>query len=102
MKDPQHPRGQLIRHGSLTPQDLVKVTACRGDHNRLGFGYQIGFVPLFNRFPAQSPFEIYEDLVKFTAMQLHIDAERIEEYAGRQPTVSEHQASTAITLSIEN
>ena len=92
MKDPQHPRGQLIRHGLLTPQDLGKVAACRGDHNRLGFGYQIGFVRLFNRFPAQSPFEIYEDLVKFTAMQLHIDAERIEEYAARQPTVSKHQA----------
>jgi len=93
MKDPQHPaRGQLIRQGSLSPQDLAEVAACRGDHNRLGFGYQIGFVRLFNRFPAQSPFEIQEDLLKFTAMQLHIDSERIEEYAGRQPTVSEHQA----------
>ena len=92
MKHHEHSRRELIQHGSLTQRDLAEVAACRGNHNCLGFAYQIGFVRLFNRFPTQEPFEIHENLVKFTAMQLHIDPERIQEYAGRQPTVSQHRA----------
>jgi TnpA family transposase len=84
-------RGQMIREASLTEADLVEIAQCRRDHNRLGFAYQIGFVRLFNRFPAQQPLERCDELLSFVATQLNIDATGIDGYAARQHTVSDHQ-----------
>src|SRR5438270_2557293 len=84
-------RGQRVREASLTEVDLTEVGPCRRDHNRLGFAYQIGFVRLFSRFPDQQPLEVCDELLSFVAMQLNIDATSLEEYAARQPTVSDHQ-----------
>jgi len=84
-------RGQMIREASLTTADLAEVTRCRRDHNRLGFAYQIGFVRLFHRFPAQQPLEVCDDLLNFVALQLGIEEARIADYAPWQHTVSEHQ-----------
>ena len=86
-------RGQMVREATLTAADLAEVAKCRRDHNRLGFAYQIGFVRLFSRFPAQQPLEICDELLTFVAMQLDIDAADIDQYAARQHTVSDHQAS---------
>src|SRR5271165_4649075 len=85
-------RGKLVREASLTQADMNEVAKCRRDHNRLGFAYQIGFARLFNRFPAQQPLEINEELLSFVAVQMNIDSERISDYALWQHTVSEHQA----------
>ena len=85
-------RRQMVREASLTEMDLVEVEKCRRDHNRLGFAYQVGFVRLFSRFPAQQPLEICDELLSFIAMQLNIDAIGIDGYAARQHTVSDHQA----------
>src|SRR3954447_16773844 len=85
-------RGQMVREASLTEAALAEVDKCRRDHNRLGFAYQIGFVRLFGRFPAQQPLEICDELLSFVATQLNTDATRLAEYAARQPTVSDHQA----------
>ena len=60
-------------------------------HNRLGFGYQVGFVRLLNRFPLQQPFEIIDELVVYTGVQLHIDPECITQYEQRRETIAEHQ-----------
>ena len=57
-------RGQMVREASLTEADLAEVAKCRRDHNRLGFAYQIGFVRLFSRFPAQQPLEICDELLE--------------------------------------
>src|SRR4051795_3713807 len=84
-------RRQMIREASLTEADLVEIAQCRRDHNRLGFAYQIGFVRLFSRFPAQQPLEICDELLSFVATQLNIDAIGIDGYAARQHTVSDHQ-----------
>jgi hypothetical protein len=84
-------RSQLVRQATLTDADLAEVAARRRDYNRLGFGYRTGFVRLVNRFPAQQPLEICEELLGFVALQLRIDAMRIEDYAARQHTVSDHQ-----------
>ena len=70
-------RGQMIREASLTEADLAEVDKCRRDHNRLGFAYQIGFVRLFSRFPAQQPLEVCDELLNFVAMQLSIDETQI-------------------------
>jgi hypothetical protein len=48
---------------------MNEVAKCRRDHNRLGFAYQIGFARLFNRFPAQQPLEINDELLSFVALQ---------------------------------
>ena len=66
-------RGQMVREATLTEADLAEVAKCRRDHNRLGFAYQIGFVRLFSRFPAQQPLEICDELLDFVALQLDID-----------------------------
>jgi hypothetical protein len=92
MTTPSFSRGQMVRDASLTKADLAEVAKCRRDHNRLGFAYQVGFVRLFNRFPAQQPLEVCDELLGFVAMQLNIDAANIEGYAVRQHTVSDHQA----------
>lgn len=57
----------MVREASLTEDDLAEVDRCRRDHNRLGFAYQIGFVRLFRRFPAQHPLEICDELLSFVA-----------------------------------
>jgi hypothetical protein len=85
-------QGKLVREASLTQADMNEVAKCRRDHNRLGFAYQIGFARLFNRFPAQQPLEINDELLSFVAVQMNIDSERISDYASWQHTVSEHQA----------
>jgi len=89
---PSYSRGALFRQASLTQADEAEIAKCRGEHNRLGFAYQIGFTRLFNRFPNQQPLEIDAELLNYVAVQLNLDAEAIKEYAPWQHTVSEHQA----------
>ena len=84
-------RSQLVREATLTEIDLALVAQCRRDYNRLGFAYQIGFVRLFNHFPAQQPMEICDEVLSFVALQLGLDTEQIAEYAASQHTVSIHQ-----------
>jgi TnpA family transposase len=84
-------RGQMVREASLTDADRVEVAKCRRDHNRLGFAYQVGFVRLFHRFPAQQPLEVCDELLNFVALQLGIDEARISDYAPWQHTASEHR-----------
>ena len=84
-------RKQLAEKASLTDEDLVHINQCRRPYNRLGFGYQVGFVRLLNRFPAQQPFELIDELVVFTVVQLRIETDIISKYAERQQTVSQHQ-----------
>ena len=86
-------RGQMVREATLTEADLAEIAQCRRDHNRLGFAYQVGFVRLFSRFPAQQPLEICDELLSFVALQLNLDAAQLDGYAARQHTVSDHQAS---------
>ena len=66
-------RDQLKRAANLTEEDFVQLGKCRRPHNRLGFAYQVGFVRLFGRFPQQQPFELFEELVCFSAAQFSTD-----------------------------
>jgi TnpA family transposase len=81
----------MVREASLTEADLIEVAKCRREHNRLGFAYQVGFVRLFHRFPAQQPLEVCDELLNFVALQLGIDEARISDYAPWQHTASEHR-----------
>ena len=88
-------RDQLKRAASLTEEDFAQLGKCPRPHNRLGFAYQVAFVRLFDRFPQQQPFELFEELVCFSAAQLGLDVELIELYRKRQPTISKHQQTIA-------
>ena len=95
-------REQLVEQAALTADDIRKVMECRRDHNRLGFAYQIGFVRLLNRLPAQQPFEIVDELLTYTAVQLEMDAANIEQYAARRETVAQHQKRIRTHLTLRS
>ncbi len=84
-------RQELIASTSLTEEDILQLNQCRPNYNRLGFGYQIGFVRLLNRFPTQQPLEILNDLLTFVSVQLKIDENEINSYQKRRQTISQHQ-----------
>ena len=98
--EPAYSRRQLHGEATLTLSDLQLIKRCRHAHNRLGFAYQIGFIRLLNRLPAQQPFEIIPELLTFIALQLGIDADIISQYASRQPTVSIHQSRIRMYLQL--
>jgi len=74
----------LIDIGRFSSTDLEKIGTYRGHHNRLGFAYQLVFVRLLNYFPKQKLFEIIEDILAFSALQLAIDNKHIRAYLKHQ------------------
>ena len=84
MKGRSFSQQSLIEYCTLEGSDIEIINECRGDYNRLGFGYQLVFVKLFNVFPKTSPFEIIEAIVIFTAIQLLIAAEAIRRYTNNR------------------
>lgn len=93
-------RHQLKREGRLTADDLAEIGKGRRPQHRLGFAYQLAFVRLLNRFPQQQGFQVIEDLVNFSALQLSIDAALIDQYRKRQPTISERQQTITSYLGL--
>jgi hypothetical protein len=55
------------------------------------FGYQLGFIRLFNRLPAQQPFEVTDEIVTFVGVQLGIDRTLIADYSNHRDAISDHQ-----------
>lgn len=84
-------RQRLIREATFTKADFQKTSRCRRSYNRLGFAYQLAFVRLANRFIIQQPFEMIEEIVMFTSLQLGINSDEIYQYKKHIDTVSEHQ-----------
>jgi len=82
---------QLLQVAKLSDADMTVIDECRKPQTKLGLGYQLGFVRLFNQFPAQMPFEPIEDLVTYMSLQLDIAPGLIEQYKKRQQTISEHR-----------
>jgi len=82
---------QLLSQAPFSAEDFTRINQCRGVPNRLGFAYHLAFVRLLNRFPAQEPLEIIEEILLYASIQLKVEAEYIEHYGSRQKTVSEHQ-----------
>ena len=64
----------LIEYGKLSNMDFSLINKCRGEHNKLGFAYQLIFIKLLNTAPCQSPFEIIEEIVIYAGMQLSLDS----------------------------
>ena len=93
---------QLVQVAKLSDADIRIINECRGEHNKFGFAYQLCYVKLFNRLPMQSPHEQLDELATFVAVQLDIPKEALHIYSSlRQATVSEHQESIRIYLSVK-
>ena len=75
----------------FSEKDLKEIKQCRHGYTQLGFGYQLAFVRTFNRFPAQEPLYIVDEIITFVSLQLRIDPHNIQRYDRRRKTVSEHQ-----------
>ncbi|MBU0506869.1 DUF4158 domain-containing protein, partial [bacterium] len=99
--DHQYSRTEIIERATFTKKDLNTIFACRRKYNQLGFAYQIAFVKLCNFFPTQQPFEILDDLLKFTCVQLDIKSNEISKYSVRRETISEHQVQIVKHLKLK-
>lgn len=90
----------LVKIGSLEQNDYDQIEQCRGQHNKLGFCYQLIFVKVMNKFPIQSPLEIISEVLTFASLQIKISDKEIERYQRRQPTISDHQTKIKAYLGL--
>jgi len=91
---------QLVELAQLSIADLNEINQRRQPYTRLGFAYQLAFVRLYNRFPAQVPFELEEELLTFVSIQLKIPTESIYNYTKRRENIAEHQLAIRIYLGL--
>ena len=84
---------EIVWEGELSAEDMTKIKKRRRDYNRLGYAYQLAFVRLASRFPAQQPLEIDRELLTYVGMQLSIPDEALERYQNRQQTMAEHRTA---------
>ena len=69
--------------------------------NKLGFAYQLCYVKLFNKLPAQTPFDSVQELTTFVAVQLDIPREQLSIYAAQKSTFFRHQEDLCNYLRLE-
>ena len=62
---------------------------------RFSFSSSLSRLAWSTRIPKQEPFEVLDELLLFTGMQLGVDSTLIEEYRRRRQTISEHQQRIA-------
>lgn len=85
-------RAELERFFFLDDADRALVARRRGDHNRLGFGLQLGTVRFLGMFLAD-PVDVPPAVADYLAGQLGVaDASAVKRYAERQSTQWEHAA----------
>jgi hypothetical protein len=101
MLKPHFTQEQLVQVARLSPQDVKYINACRGLQNKIGAAYQLCFIKLFNRFPAQSPFEPIEELATFVAIQLDIPRDELQRYALQRSTFFRHQDELCVYLGLK-
>ena len=88
MKSHFYTQAQLITLAQFFPGDIEQIYQRRRQHNRLGFGYQLAFVRVANRFPRQNPLEVTQEILVFVSVQqLNISAENIDAYAKRRQKI---------------
>src|SRR3990172_12374203 len=75
---------QFVQVAKLSDMDIAFIDECRGEQNKLGLGYQLGFIHLFTQFPPEVPFEPIEELVAYIGLQLDIGHSLIDQYKKRQ------------------
>lgn len=90
----------LPARANFSTKDIERIHKCRQNHTRLGFAYQLIFVRLYNRFPAQAPFEISQEVLTHSSVQLDIPVVAIDEYKDQRKTIINHQFELREYLSV--
>ena len=90
----------LVQTARFRSDDLVRINACREPHTRLGFGYQLAFVRLYNRLPSQQPLEIIDEILNYVGIQLDIETAVIQQYQKQRRTIINHQQEIRHYLNI--
>jgi len=87
----------LERYFFLDDQDLRLVRKRRGDHNRMGFGLQLGTLRFLGTFLAD-PTAVPTEVVDYVAEQVGVsDASCVKGYMARRSTRFEHAAEITAT-----
>jgi hypothetical protein len=92
---------KLVNLARMTQEDDNRIKRCRRQHNKLGFGYQLSFVRMMNRFPVQLPFEVVNDILNYASVQLGIPSIVISSYSQRRETIAEHQEQIRIYCGLQ-
>ena len=71
---------QLARFFHFDNADRRLIARRRGDHNRLGFGIQLGTVGFLGTFLAD-PVEVPQEVAPYVAAQLGVDAASLARYS---------------------
>ncbi len=100
MNVPFYSHQQLVSIGRFSLEDMNQINQRRRVYNRLGFGYQLIFVRLTNRYPSQRPFEVEAEILTFAGLQLDISPQNIQAYIQRQQTISHHQELIRLYLNL--
>ena len=83
-------QAQLERFFFLNDADRALIEQRRRDHNRLGFGVQLGTVRFLGMFLAD-PLDVPEEVIGYVADQLKIDdRSNMHAYGEREKTAYEH------------
>ncbi|MBI1882540.1 MAG: DUF4158 domain-containing protein, partial [Chloroflexi bacterium] len=102
MNTPVSSHEELVRRAQLSPNDLEKIHACRQAYTRLGFAYQLAFVRLNHRFPAQQPLEIMDELLTYVTVQLDLPSATIQAYQQQRRTIINHQQEIRTYLNLRS
>ena len=87
---PQH-EADLLRHYTLSEEDLQNIGARRRPRNKLGFALQLCVLRYPGRLLAQGEF-VPPTVVDFIGHQLDLDGDELSDYAVRSETRHEHLA----------
>src|SRR5437763_224246 len=79
----------MVRHYTLTPEDLTLINRRRGDPNRLGFAVMLCYLRFPGRILPQGE-QPPPELCAFVAEQLGLDVAHFAAYAERDQTRREH------------
>ena len=86
-----HSEADLLRHYTLSDEDLQNIGLRRRPRNKLGFALQLCVLRYPGRLLAPGEF-VPPAVVDFIGRQLHLDGEELGDYAVRSETRHEHLA----------
>src|ERR1700720_4217533 len=87
--DPPTDQRELVRHYTLSAEDLAAVRRCRGDHNRLGCALMLCYLRYPGR-PLKAGEQPPAQLIAFAAEQIDALPAAIEEYLAAERNRQRH------------